>query len=347
MITRNNYEVYLIDYMDGSLCSSLVDELYRFLDQNPDIAEEFEGLSSVSLNPPTLKFEGKELLKKKSSIRYGIDSEIDYLLIAELENDITKQEKETLTILQNNNPDIVNKRSKYSKTKLSANLNEKFEFKSSLKRTPVVYIRHRNVQFMLSIAASLLIFVGVFAWVNSALITNETMVAQSHEQKLEETNNTAQANSQEIQTTNKDVAFETLPLKEAKVFNQMPVNIEVETPEMQTTAREPVALEKIEARDIQNLNLAQSSAAIKISIPKNIVMEKPLPQFSQENEVPSKEGTVKEIGLFDVVQMGVNKLAQATGANVRLEGEKNQKGKLTKIEFDSKLFALSTPVRKK
>lgn len=49
-ITRDNYEVYFIDFIDGNLDASLQEEMQLFLASNPDLAEEMDGLDGFSFN---------------------------------------------------------------------------------------------------------------------------------------------------------------------------------------------------------------------------------------------------------------------------------------------------------
>ena len=49
-ITRDNYEVYFIDLIDGTLDASLQEEMQLFLAANPDLAEEMDGLDGFSFN---------------------------------------------------------------------------------------------------------------------------------------------------------------------------------------------------------------------------------------------------------------------------------------------------------
>jgi hypothetical protein len=52
MITRDNYEVYFIDYIDGTLSVDLRQQVEAFLVAHPDLAEELEGLSDVHFKIP-------------------------------------------------------------------------------------------------------------------------------------------------------------------------------------------------------------------------------------------------------------------------------------------------------
>ena len=61
-INRNNYEVWLTDFMDGKLSATRTEELMSFLDQNPNLKEEFEGLETIILKPGNIRFSPKEQL---------------------------------------------------------------------------------------------------------------------------------------------------------------------------------------------------------------------------------------------------------------------------------------------
>ena len=65
-INKHNYEIVLIDYLDGKLNPLEVAELLLFLEQHPDIKAEFEGLENVSVSSIEQEtFPAKDALKKK------------------------------------------------------------------------------------------------------------------------------------------------------------------------------------------------------------------------------------------------------------------------------------------
>ena len=50
-IDRSNYEIWLIDWLDGNLNDIQAEELQLFLAENPDLKEEFDELAMFRLNP--------------------------------------------------------------------------------------------------------------------------------------------------------------------------------------------------------------------------------------------------------------------------------------------------------
>jgi len=96
-IDRSNYEIWVIDWLDGKLDSLQSAELMLFLDKNQDLREEINDLTPVNLSGSGISFPGKENLRKlPSEISH---SQFEYLCAAYLENDLTvSQQEEVLEI---------------------------------------------------------------------------------------------------------------------------------------------------------------------------------------------------------------------------------------------------------
>ncbi|MDR0953773.1 MAG: hypothetical protein LBM20_00110 [Rikenellaceae bacterium] len=71
-ITRTNYEEYALDYIEGTLGAQEREAFVRFLDENPEIAAQVLGLQAdmpVVTPDRSIRFEGKEALKRKAPLR--------------------------------------------------------------------------------------------------------------------------------------------------------------------------------------------------------------------------------------------------------------------------------------
>lgn len=130
-ITRNNYEVFFIDYFDGNLPANIVDELLLFLDQNPDLKEEFENFENISIETSTSDFPFKNELKKNFSDAIN-ESNFDEFCIAYHENDLSKEEKSDLLQYAKEN-DLENQLNIFSKINLKASKDIFYE-KDGLKK---------------------------------------------------------------------------------------------------------------------------------------------------------------------------------------------------------------------
>ena len=67
MITKENYEIFAIDFLDNNLDKETKSEMVRFLDNHLDIKIELESLKipAVMVADPSILFEPKSLLKKE------------------------------------------------------------------------------------------------------------------------------------------------------------------------------------------------------------------------------------------------------------------------------------------
>ena len=91
---RSNYEIWFTDLLDGNLSEKQVEELKAFLNENPDLNEELNGLSILTINPPDFTFGRKKDLSRSSES--FSEEQFEHLCIANLENDLTPGQKAEL-----------------------------------------------------------------------------------------------------------------------------------------------------------------------------------------------------------------------------------------------------------
>jgi hypothetical protein len=90
-ISRSNYEIWFTDWLDNNLGPSEMEQLRQFLAENPDLREEFDGMSRFRLDPPSLQMPFSNLLKKSAADLPA--SQFDLLCVAYHENDLSEQQK--------------------------------------------------------------------------------------------------------------------------------------------------------------------------------------------------------------------------------------------------------------
>ena len=88
MITRENYEIYFMEYMDGNLSARERAEVEAFLLVHPDLRELLDGMDEVRLEVPAEVFGKKEEIKR--TVR---EREREYYAIAAAEGVITDEEQ--------------------------------------------------------------------------------------------------------------------------------------------------------------------------------------------------------------------------------------------------------------
>jgi len=93
-ISRENYEIWFIDWLDNNLTSSQIVELNSFLDHNADLRDEFNDLCVANLRPATDLFKGKENLHR--SAREIPEKQFEILCAASAEKDLDEEQQKEL-----------------------------------------------------------------------------------------------------------------------------------------------------------------------------------------------------------------------------------------------------------
>ncbi|RCW32025.1 hypothetical protein [Marinilabilia salmonicolor] len=118
-ISRDNYEVWFIDYLDGNLDREALAKLQEFLQANPDLEKELKDFSEVSLSPDKVEYESIQSLYKEESDLIAV-SRPDYLLIKQMEQGLTEEENIELTEEIRNDESLIKRGLEYQQTRLVA-----------------------------------------------------------------------------------------------------------------------------------------------------------------------------------------------------------------------------------
>jgi hypothetical protein len=153
---RSNYEIWLIDWLDGTLDPIRSEQFVAFLDENPDIRAEVEQLSSVRLSPVEKSFSGKNDLRKTAADLSA--SQVEYLSVAFLENDISHEQLADLEYSFEHNPENLKLFDSVNKIKLVPFASE-YKHKRSLKKLTVGQKALRLSVATLSAAATVTILI--------------------------------------------------------------------------------------------------------------------------------------------------------------------------------------------
>lgn len=136
-INLNNYEEWIIDYLDGNLDDQKSKELKAFLLKHPPIAEEFEELSHIKLFPDqniSLDQSYKFNLKKQDILPTEHISENNYehRFIAFHEEDLEEEEKNELKSFLSLNEFLKPEFKAFSQIKLQSDLSINYPHKDNL-----------------------------------------------------------------------------------------------------------------------------------------------------------------------------------------------------------------------
>lgn len=158
-INRNNYEVFAVDFIDGTLSPAEAAEFLAFLAENPDIANEIELLreSSAKIDPGLVKADFSFLMKDLNQLPLRPEN-YDEMCIAFHEGDLNEEASNKLLNEIKTNNTLKAKFEQYSKLKLVPDNRIVFTNKSSLlhREIPVPVMR----RIVIGVSAAAAAFIG-------------------------------------------------------------------------------------------------------------------------------------------------------------------------------------------
>lgn len=338
-----NYEIYFLDYLEGKLTPLEQNELLLFLKQYPQLSDELQQITEIKLEPNNTLYIGKEYLKKTHAENNERFSEVEYLFISEMEGDLSKLETQASIKLKFEQPELALLYKEILQTKLNPFTNEVFLNKGRLKRTPILGINHSTFKTITGIAASIILLVAIGLNFNTFLFKPKSEVIV--------VNNNINKNINElvnIEVENK--ASNVISKKQVQDVtpNENKKKIEPVNEEFDNSSRPDVEMKYLNLRDAKmtsiNIAAVPLNKSILLGIDQQFAISDATSKQLAESVNPSG---AKEFGLFEIAQLGVKKLSEMTGSSASLNGKRDETGNLTRVSFETSLFAISTPVSKK
>ncbi len=135
IINRHNYERFLIDFADGTLSADQHALVVLFLEENPDIAEEFENMLQIELEPSNESCNNIESLKKNIYQTLTIDKKnYEHYFIAYAEGDLNSEEMKQVEDFVADNYELEKEFTLYQNIVLKIDDNEQSIEKVNLRR---------------------------------------------------------------------------------------------------------------------------------------------------------------------------------------------------------------------
>lgn len=155
-ITRDNYESWFLDYLEGRLEEGRREDFLRFLDDNRDLKEELSGFEPVTLDLPEVFFDGKETLKKEF---FDLPEAFDQAAAARMEGDSEPAEALRFEDYLQRHPEKQADADLFLQTRLIPDLSIVFPGKENLVHRPVIRLM---MTWTIRVAAVLLVAALVF-----------------------------------------------------------------------------------------------------------------------------------------------------------------------------------------
>ncbi len=176
-IDRNNYEIFVLDFLEGNLDSDEMNEFRSFLEKNPELKQDVYSGVDFKLLPGVVEFSEKNLLKRSPADLIKSIPDFDYKCISLIEQDLTLKESEDFRKHLSEDPGKQEVFMEFSKTKLKP-VNIYYEGKNTLKK-PVGSKRIRYFWVPVAAASVLVLFLLYRILINIHSPLDETIITKA------------------------------------------------------------------------------------------------------------------------------------------------------------------------
>ncbi len=354
-INRNNYERYFIDFLDGNLDQTEKEQLFLFLDVNPDLKEELENFDGELIIEGEVSYGNKRILLKKSFLAEVISTNFDELCIANLEGDLNQNEEKYFQEVINEDIKKQKELEYYKLTQIYSDESIVFDEKQLLKKTSKPGFK-RNYA-IISIAASIVLLIGIYFLLpkqRTELIENP--IADVNNQQSNKTVFNIAESIKSEEKVEKIKAVNTFLAKDNNLLSKVKLRKKEEN------IVNGKNIETIESKSGDINKLVAMYVPIEVDLKFNMIE---LDQTNASNFLTKEESIEEEnyftvrsfltyrvfnkkekLEWFDVAQASVEGINKLTGSSMTLERKYDENGNPDKTEFSSKLIAFSTPAKK-
>lgn len=339
MTTRDNYEIWFLDYLEGKLDPEHKEMVQQFLMANPDLADGLEPFMPVLTADTLHSYPHKGRLKKAL---YDGPAMHESTAVAALEGDLTEEELNQVERWIENNPDSRKLMDIPGSTKLQPDLKIQFPDKDRLKRKTIpmsVWIR------IIAVAAILMLAFFIFTPSVtkdgiSSLITAESKISVKKNDPVSLTIGSGKPSRLSVEKGGKRKIAAGSPARESMAKHHSEEPIMAET-------RSFVPVDKLEPKSAavtSNLHVFDDLILVRRSAPVYYASgEMPLSDFLNHKlqvlraSQPDELFTRKEFKLT-----GLRLFSRIPGTH--LTGQKGKDGRLKSISFNTQMLAFSIPV---
>lgn len=353
-IGKDNYEQYMIDYLDGQLPAEQEQELMRFLRDHPHLEEELRGLERAYLEPEPMNCPGKQQLKRTLTLDDQGYTHFDELCISRLEGNLTPEQARVFDRVVEASPASQHAWSLYRKTKLVPDASVTFREKSRLRKKSAVRTnRVRTLYPYLSAAASVILLVGLYLLLPSPQPGSLTGTAEGYTSPAPETFATDIGDGTETFTDPNTI---TSKIDYSKISSKLNVEVRQQLPPPPAATAEETQLKPLNPQYGINFNVQPVYASIRIpALPVDEFRDRGSTFDSYRkmeriinrrvsNTLASAEG--QDFSLWDVAGAGLKGISKVTGKELALERHYNANGELQRLALKTESFRFSTRVNK-
>jgi hypothetical protein len=366
-INRNNYEEYIIDYLDGKLNPVQTAELMYFFSQNPDLELEFNVFENYKLPESKLKFNNKEELKKAySDFPEVTDSNFDEFCVAEIEGELDDKSRNRLYEYLKRNPEKNRDLELYQKTILIPDESLVFPGLNNLKKHKTIpFVSFRSIYYQGIAAAAILAVVLTIIFrrspepvlISDSMAENETNVKNTEHVTAKTI--TKQIPPVETVVASESSTAETEVSKETHIKSlkdhyknsgQNDIISSASSNDIEETSIQirPILISKINHSPYPaDLALLGKKPPVQSDAEPKVKPEKSLAESLRERfratEIFKSADNFNAWNLAQASLKGINYL---TESDIQISRKVNEEGQISKLSIESESFGFSAPLKK-
>lgn len=344
-ISRNNYESWFLDYLDGNLDARQVEILMSFLDFNPDLKVELEAVKNAKLEPEDHHYDLKYSLRKPTGNPNISEIELHFeeYCISSIEMQLSPTEENLLRGFIEKDQERQTIYNLYLATRLRADKTILFPRKSGMKKK---FINIPAVRLFIATAAAIVLIMLALSWFlrDQGIVSTPGQVMTENQQKIQETSTgNAKENISDLAEVRKTVQENTKPV----IVKKMQENQQI--PELQFQVREKIRLARLES--IQSFGIEIPDIATN-AVSARTFQNKGYKYLSQ-NEIGNLEDrgsmlenrTEKKLSLWRLADAGIKRINSTTEENYSLDRVIDEEGRTRRLTFETPLFGISAPLQ--
>ncbi len=359
IITRNNYEEFFLDYIEGEIGAQDKEALEAFLVQHPDLKQELNEMMGLDFTCNATPIETESALLKAIPFQENFDD----FCIAHLEGDLDTYEKEAFERYMASRPEKKNDFSLYAKTKVVANSAIIFANKKELKKKNKAILFRQFVFTTLATAASIAILFSIWTTEieNNPTDFKKEQVSQNTSMQIATPDSIKKKIPQNIKTrkspannkkiekkdkTSKSIIRGKIQNKRIIKTDALPIRAEVKTKESidKLVIKQLLADNKTLA--IKNISLPETKIEIVEKTSLTNQQNTGLAMLGLSWKASKAEKDVKDKStLLKIASYGVNQIGKLAGKKINLEKKYDPKTDKTRVAFNTLGIGFSTPVK--
>jgi len=344
-ITRNNYEICFVDYLEGNLEESRMNELIDFLHEKPDLKTELEMARPLEMDQKKIVYPGKEKLYKE---KYDQVEVFNQTAVARLEGDLSETGKANFEHYLSRHPKKQKEAALFERTKLAADKNIVYP----KKRTLYHHTTARSI-LLWSTRIAAVLMVAFLAYRFGGNLISEKMIPEN--QVAVTTTKPERAVPGPLNpASERENTQHSLP--ESTTAMAIPIRETTDTDPADNPSAKPAKISKKEETVPQRVPVVAPEALTRRNASFN-VQPSGLALAEKDKTVPEKAAIIQEERLLaDIIKektgmnnLSINKVVK-TGLKVissvskeKFTYQTNADGDITELAYDSRLLAFSIP----